>query len=302
VDGKRDRYHLEKRYLRKDRQQVWGSVNVSLAPGEGSQRPFCLSVVEDITARRRQVEHHRQAGKMDALARMAGELVFRLNHVMLASLGSSQLLLETLPEQGAARDLLETVRDAVERSAGLTRQLMAFCARQMLNPTPVDLNALIQAQLPKVRSLAGATIEVATSFQPKLARIQADQAQLERVLLVLVQNAIEAMPAGGKLTLRTAHVDLPEHAGAEGDLPSGAHVELSVADTGRGLDEKSLERLYEPFFTTKEQGRGNGLGLAAVHGIVKQTGGHIEVESELDRGTTFRLHFPRSVETVLDVA
>jgi PAS domain S-box-containing protein len=301
VDGQRDHYYLEKRYLRKDRQVVWGSLNVSLVPAEGPQQPFCLSIIEDVTDRRRQEEHLRQTAKMDALARMAGEVVFRLNQVMLTSLGSSQLLLESLPEQAAARDLVVTVRDAVDRSAALTRQLMAFCQRQILSLATVDLNALLRSALPQIRRLAGDRVEVITRLQPQPARVDVDRVQIERALLTLVQNAIEAMPDGGKLIVQTAPFHYGDHPEGAAGLPEGPHVVLSVTDTGCGMDERTVERLYEPFFTTKEQGRAGGLGLAAVYGIVKQCGGQIEVDSQPGHGTTLRLCFPRTQDTKDDL-
>jgi PAS domain S-box-containing protein len=296
VDGKRDRYHVEKRYRRKDRATVWGSVTVGLVPGGGSQRPFCLAAIEDITRQKQTQEGRQRAAKLDALARMAEELVVRLNHVMLASLGSSQLLMESLPNESPARELVASVREGVERSATLTRQLVAFASRQLLSPEPCDLNAIVRRLLPRIQRSAGDHIQVETVLEPSLARVQADPTQLERAIWEIVENAIEAMPDGGELRIATCHSETP----SDRSEATQSQVVLAIRDSGVGMDDKALDRVFEPFFSTKQRIRDAGLGLAGVHGIIRQCGGHIDVASSPGEGTEFRILFPRSVETLLD--
>jgi nitrogen-specific signal transduction histidine kinase/CheY-like chemotaxis protein len=267
-----------------------------------SGRTVCLSVIEDISERKRREAHARNTLKMEALTRLAGEMVYRLNHLMLSTLGSSRLLLENMQADDRSRPLVESIRDTVDSAADLTRQLVAFCSREVVELTNMDLNALLQRLEPRLRELLGREIELRLKLAPGLAMVQADHEQLERVLLVLAANARDAMPQGGRLQIQTGVVEFPrDPAQAEPGWPQGTHVAITVSDTGCGMEPKTIDRLYEPFFSTKERGQTSGLGLAAAYGIIKQFGGHIEASSEIGRGSSFRIYLPVGPDTVFDL-
>jgi hypothetical protein len=192
-----------------------------------------------------------------------------------------------------------TIRDGVDQAVQLTRQLIAFCARQILTPTLVDLNATLLRLLPRLKGLLGPGVEVGTDLQPNLGRVSADAGQLEQVIQILAANARDAMPRGGKLTWKTRNLE-PAAPAIQSPGEAGSWVALSVTDSGCGMDEKLLDRIYEPFFTTKDQPQSSGMGLATAYGIIKQMEGRLEVVSELGRGTTFTIYLPRSLETVAD--
>ncbi|GMU91819.1 MAG: hypothetical protein AMXMBFR4_08770 [Candidatus Hydrogenedentota bacterium] len=247
----------------------------------------------DNTERHLLEEQFRQAQKMEAVGRLAGGIAHDFNNLLSAILGYSDLLLESLSaDQEASRDL-RTIKDASERAASLTRQLLAFSRRQTMVPRVVDIN-LITKDLERILSrLIGEDIDVVAQLANEIAPIKIDPSQLEQVILNLAINARDAMPAGGKLTIETANVQLDEdYARRHVGVQPGPYVMLAVSDTGHGMDQETLSRIFEPFFTTKEEGRGTGLGLSTVYGIVKQGGGHIGVYSETGRGTVFKVYFP----------
>ncbi|MGH7418125.1 MAG: ATP-binding protein, partial [Candidatus Rokuibacteriota bacterium] len=198
------------------------------------------------------------------------------------------LLLDT-PRGATTREEIEIIRDAALRAQELIRQLLAFSARQVLQPAIIDLNALVKNLGRMLRRLIGEDLALATELAPDLGAVRVDPGQVEQVLVNLAVNARDAMPDGGRLTIRTANVDVAE----AGERPSGPYVLVEVADTGIGMDPGTLTRVFEPFFTTKERGKGTGLGLATVYGIVRQSGGRIAVSSTAGAGTTFRIHLPR---------
>jgi CheY-like chemotaxis protein len=206
--------------------------------------------------------------------------------------GYSDLLLQTLPANDPSRELIEEISKAGHRAGGLTRQLLAFSRRQVLAPTIVDVNDVVRDTERMLRRVIGEDITLATALDARLGAVRIDRGQLEQTLLNLAVNARDAMPLGGRLTIETLMVELPE------DHPSGArpgwrrHVCLTVTDTGTGMSEDVRSRLFEPFFTTKAPGKGTGLGLAVVHGFVKQSGGEVEVHSGVGDGTRFRIFLP----------
>ncbi|HKC55006.1 MAG TPA: response regulator [Vicinamibacterales bacterium] len=230
---------------------------------------------------KRQLEEQlNHAQKMEAIGQLAGSVAHDFNNVLTAILGFSELALGGMAPDAAERgDLLE-IRNAGERAAGLTRQLLAFSRQQVLQPKVHDLNELVNAVLPMLRRLLFENIDVVLSLQPNAAKIKIDATQLEQILINLVVNARDAMPRGGRLTI-----------GTRSDAAAGS-VALIVADTGEGMDEATRARIFEPFFTTKGAGKGTGLGLATVQRIVKQCDGSIEVTSEPRNGTMFRVNLP----------
>ncbi|MGH9826074.1 MAG: hybrid sensor histidine kinase/response regulator, partial [Blastocatellia bacterium] len=231
--------------------------------------------------------------KMEAIGRLAGGIAHDFNNLLTAMIGYSQLALAGIDEADPVRDHVEQFLKASNRATALTSQLLAFARRQTLQPMVLDLNSLVREVDQLLRRLLGPDIELATVFSPSRVRVKADPGQIEQVIVNLAVNARDAMPDGGKLTIQTVSLHLPspesEH---KVELPSGDYVMLSVSDSGCGVDAETAARIFEPFFTTKGIGKGTGLGLSTVYGIVKQSSGHITVESEVGQGTTFRVYLP----------
>ena len=237
----------------------------------------------------------RQAQKMEAVGRLAGGVAHDFNNLLTVIRGYSELLLGRLGPHDAMRKDMEEVKKAADRASGLTRQLLAFSRRQFIAAKVVDLNALVANMDGMLRRLIGEDIvEICAELDPVAGAIKADPGQIEQVIMNLVVNARDAMPKGGRLTIETRNVTIGEEVrlDAVGVAP-GSYVLLAVCDTGHGMDAETRSHLFEPFYTTKEKGKGTGLGLSTVYGIVKQSGGSIIVESAPDRGTTFRIYFPR---------
>jgi CheY-like chemotaxis protein len=231
---------------------------------------------------------------MEVLGRLAGGVAHDFNNLLTAITGYSELALADLDKGGAQRDDLESIKRAAARASSLTRQLLAFSRKQVLEPKVVDLNSLVTNLEKMLRRLIGEDITLVAELAPNLGRVAADPGQIEQVVLNLAVNARDAMPQGGRLTIETRNVDWEDSTRTSngGDLQR-AYVGLAITDTGCGMDDKTKSRIFEPFFTTKEVGKGTGLGLATVYGIVEQSGGHIEVTSEIDRGSAFRVFLPR---------
>ena len=253
-----------------------------------------LVVAHDVTERKRLEAQLLQSQKLEAVGQLAAGVAHDFNNLLNVITGYSELLLRSLPAKGTDRDRTEQVRRAAERGAGLTRQLLAFSRRQVLEPRVLDLNAALADVQSMLTRLIGEDIKIVTSFDPALGRVFADPGQMEQVLVNLVVNARDAMPEGGSLVLETSNVGLDEaYARTHPEARAGAHVRLAVSDTGHGMDAATASRIFEPFFTTKPRGKGTGLGLATVHGIVQQSGGHVDVYSEPGHGTTFKIYLPR---------
>jgi PAS domain S-box-containing protein len=263
----------------------------------GGQVEYYSTIARDLSERLGLEEQIRQAQKMDAIGKLAGGIAHDFNNLLCIINGYSMILLQELPEGNLMRAQLEQVCKAGERAASLTRQLLAFSRKQMLAPQVLNLNSLVSDMERMLHRLIGEDILLVTHLGPVLASVRADKGQLEQVLLNLAVNARDAMPQGGKITLSTANIVL-DGAALKGkpEVPPGQYVMLMVSDTGCGMMPDVLARVFEPFFTTKPAGKGTGLGLSTVYGIVKQSGGHIEVESQPRRGTTFRVYLPRLEE------
>lgn len=250
--------------------------------------------IRDISQRKKVEDQLRQSQKLEAVGQLAGGVAHDFNNLLTVVLGCSELLLQTVPTDHWQRPLVEDMLRAGERGAGLTRQLLAFSRQQMLKVQLIDVSPTIQAACKMLARLIGEDVALVTDFDPRTGTVEMDPVQIEQVLMNLIVNARDAMPRGGRITVKTAAiVVLPDEPMRPLNCPPGDYVRLSVSDTGSGMTPEVQARLFEPFFTTKPMGKGTGLGLATVHGIVGQAKGFITLHSEIDRGTTFHVHIPR---------
>jgi signal transduction histidine kinase/CheY-like chemotaxis protein len=295
-------HNFETQFRRRDGTIIWvRDSGRAVRDDEGRVLSYEGSL-EEITERRRLEEQLRQAQKMEAIGRLAGGVAHDFNNLLTAMMGYTGLVLETLSPNDPMRSDIEGIQKTAERASNLTRQLLAFARKQVIHPAVLNPNDLILNVDKMLRRLIGEDIELVTLPAPNLGQVKADPGQLEQVLLNLAVNARDAMPRGGKLTVETNNVTLDEdYASQHVDVPAGEYVLLSVSDTGIGMTEEVKTHLFEPFFTTKERGKGTGLGLATCFGIVKQSGGHIEAYSEVNRGTTFKIYLPRLKEAISPV-
>jgi len=238
-----------------------------------------------------------QAQKIETVGQLAGGIAHDFNNLLTVINGYSDVLLHRLGETDPSRREVGEIRKAGERAAALTRQLLAFSRKQVMEAKSIDLNEIVSGMCVMVRRLIGENIRLSTALEPDLMTIHADPGQVEQVMLNLSVNARDAMPAGGTITISTANVELAAPEDRDGyTVPAGRYARFGVADTGCGMDEETKARMFEPFFTTKERGKGTGLGLASVYGIVKQNGGHIRAHSAPGRGTSFEVYFPAREE------
>jgi PAS domain S-box-containing protein len=255
-------------------------------------------IAEDVTARRALEDELRHAQKIEAVGRLAGGIAHDFNNLLTAIFGFSDLALEQLDADHPARPEVQEVRKAAESAASLTRQLLAFSRKQVLQPCVLNLNDSVERMHALLQRVIGEHIGLVTTLSPSLHDVFADPGQLEQVVMNLAINARDAMPNGGRLTIETTNVtfetvDLARKRGGMGDF-----VRVTISDTGQGMEETVRARLFEPFFTTKERGRGTGLGLATVYGVVRQSGGFIWVDSVPGQGATFTLDFPRATNVM----
>ena len=290
----RPKFILEERNTdaRTGRQRWFQVIKVPLRSADGA--PHVLGVATEITQRKELENQLRQAQKMEAVGQLAGGIAHDFNNVLTAILGYTRLLLKESELGARQRDDITEIEEAAQRAASLTRQLLAFSRKQVMQPTVLNVNEVVQGMRTLLRRLIGEHITLVAAFDPEPVFVRADQGQLQQVIVNLSVNARDAMPAGGTLMLATARVDLD--AAFKGSHPGstvGPHVRLLVSDSGTGMDAEVRRRVFEPFFTTKPVGKGSGLGLATVYGIVKQSGGYIDVESQPGHGSTFTIYLPR---------
>ena len=284
---------LEVRWRRKD----GGAITVRLS-GRGTSGPDELDnvleiIAEDVTERRALEDQFRQAQKMEAVGRLAGGVAHDFNNLLMVISGYTEVLLDELKAHEDLQSKAEAIQQAADRATTLTRQLLAFSRKQLLELKVVDVNAIVSDMERLLRPLIGETVELSTHLKPDVGHTRADAGQLEQVIMNLVVNARDAMPMGGKVLIQTERVELDARRREHSLIPPGPYVLLSVSDTGAGMDKETQSRIFEPFFTTKEKGKGTGLGLSTVYGIVKQSGGFIFAHSEMGEGTTFRIYLPR---------
>jgi two-component system cell cycle sensor histidine kinase/response regulator CckA len=273
-----------------------GLIDVEIATSafDFQGRSATLVVARDITARRTLEDQLRHAQKMEAVGRLAGGVAHDFNNLLGIIMGYAAIVLRHLPPNDPMRSKIEQIHKASERGAALTRQLLAFSRKQVLQPKIIDLNLIVGDMESMLRRLIGENIELVTVAGEHLGRIKADLGQVGQILLNLALNARDAMPNGGTLSLETANVQLDEaYCSAHADVLPGRYVMLAVADTGSGMDAEVQKHIFDPFFTTKQEGKGTGLGLATVYGIVKQSGGYIWLYSEPDHGSIFKIYLPR---------
>ena len=250
-----------------------------------------VSARHDVTEMVRLEDQLRQAQKMESIGRLAGGVAHDFNNLLTVISGYSDLLLRDLEQPPNLRDYVAEIRRAAGNAASLTQQLLTFSRRQIIKPRPMDLNQVVSEIERLVQRLVGEDIEVITVLDPSLGMVRMDADQMNQILMNLAANARDAMPQGGRLTLLTSNIQF--RAGVGSAATSGRAVLLTVIDTGVGMSEETRQQIFEPFFTTKKKGRGTGLGLSTVYGIVEQNGGRIEVQSEPGKGTTFRVYLPR---------
>ena len=255
-----------------------------------------VSICEDLTERREMERQFRHAQKMDAVGRLAGGIAHDFNNLLNVISGYGELALMRLHADDPIARYLQGIRQAVERGGSLTRHLLAFSRQQLLEPTVINLNQVVEEMSDMLRRVIGPTIELSTSFESRLRPIKVDRGELDHLIMNLVVNARDAMPNGGKLEIRTANatIDTRNSVALAHRAQPGEYVVLSVGDSGMGIDSQTQQRIFEPFFTTKEFGKGTGLGLSIVYGIVQQSGGFITVQSELGHGSTFEVYLPQA--------
>jgi PAS domain S-box-containing protein len=286
--------NLEVQWKRKDGSPITVRLSGRVVSASGEPSDVLEIIAEDITERRVLEDQFRQAQKMEAVGRLAGGVAHDFNNLLMVINGYTEVLLEQTGASHPFRQKVEAIQQAADRATTLTRQLLAFSRKQFLELKLVDVNAIVGDMERLLRPLIGENIELIAKLAMDLGRTRADAGQIEQVIMNLVVNSKDAMPSGGKIIIQTANVSLDDDLRRECSyIQPGPYLMLSISDTGVGMDKETQSRIFEPFFTTKEKGKGTGLGLSTAYGIIKQSGGYVFVQSELGRGTTFRIYLPQ---------
>jgi PAS domain S-box-containing protein len=274
-------------------------IEATISQVKTSSEKFYTVMLRDISVRKRTEEQLRQTQKMEAVGRLAGGIAHEFNNYLAIIMGYTELLERETVGNESLRPNLSEIKGANQKVASLTRQLLAFGRKQVIELTEVDLNSTVWETHKLLRRLIPVTIELIPKLQGDLGKVKADPAQVQQILINLVLNARDSLPeGGGKIFIETEEVDLdPEYASRQLDVQPGRYVMLSVEDTGIGMDHETLSHIFEPFFTTKEEGKGTGLGLSTTYGIVKQSGGHLTVASVPGKGSTFRIYLPKQADS-----
>lgn len=301
--GKEDVDYASIRYIRKDGETISVQTSDSLIRGPDGLPMYCVTHITDVTEREKASrdketlqEQLRQAQKMEAVGQLAGGVAHDFNNILAVVLNYAEFVTESLDEDHVGQPDLQQIIKAGERGALLVHQLLAFSRQEVIQPTVIDLNEIVSGMAVLLARSVGEDIQLDIDTHSGLPLTKADHGQIEQILLNLVVNARDAMPNGGRIQIRTGDVDLESEALL--GLPAGHYVKLTVTDTGTGIDDETIEHIFEPFFTTKVRGEGTGLGLATTYGIVKQAGGGIYVESEVDTMTSFVVYFPVTDEEI----
>jgi PAS domain S-box-containing protein len=277
-------------------------VDVRLSAFERGGKRTVVAAVRDVSVERALEQRLQQTQRMEAIGRLAGGIAHDFNNIITVVTNHATFAKEELPPDSRAHEDLDVIQQSAEQAARLTAQVLAFSRKQIVQPRSLSLNQAV-AELDKLlRRSLGEDVELQVVLAENLWTVRADPSQVEQILMNLAVNARDAMRHGGKLTVETENVTLDqEYADEHPEVMPGEYVRLSVSDTGEGIPESVRAKIFEPFFTTKEQGKGTGLGLATVHGAVRQMGGHVWVYSEVGRGTTFKIYLPRSAQSALSL-
>jgi len=288
---------IEIKILNNKKQERWVENHISLVKKDG--KPYALQVISmDITERKRLEEQLQQAQKMEAIGRLAGGVAHDFNNQLSVIMNASELIKGTFDKNDPRNEHFNMIVSAADQAASLTKQLLAFSRKQIVEPVVLDLNQVAANLQKMLRRLIGEDIDLQIALEQESVYTKVDRVQIEQVIFNLAVNARDAMPEGGTLKIETAKTFLDEeYARSRFSIAPGFYVVLSVSDTGMGMDRETLSHVFEPFFTTKEIGKGTGLGLATVYGIIKQSGGDISVYSEPSTGTTFRIYLPLIMPT-----
>jgi two-component system, cell cycle sensor histidine kinase and response regulator CckA len=286
------------RWKRKDEKVITVRLNGRVFNNPAEAADVLEVIAEDVTEQRALENQFRQAQKMEAVGRLAGGVAHDFNNLLTVISGYTEVLLERTQAHHPLYPKIQAIHQATERATSVTRQLLAFSRKQMLELKVVDINAIVIEMERLLRPLIGENVELETRLTRDLGRTRADAGQIEQVMMNLVVNSKDAMPGGGRITIQTenAHLHKDELSREHPYIHPGSYVVLSVSDNGHGMDKETQARIFEPFFTTKEKGKGTGLGLSTVYGIVKQSGGYILVDSQVGQGTSFRIYLPRVEE------
>ncbi len=291
---------VEAKWKRRDGSQITVRISGRAVSSADEPADVLEAIAEDVTERRVLEDQFRQSQKMEAVGRLAGGVAHDFNNLLMVISGYTEVILSNLNPGDPLHEKGQAIQQAADRATTLTRQLLAFSRKQLLELKVVDVNAIVQDMERLLRPLIGENVELIAKLTPDSVHTRADAGQLEQVLMNLVVNAKDAMLNGGRLTLRTQSMAVDDnHRWGQTFIRPGHYVILSVSDTGMGMDKETQSRIFEPFFTTKEKGKGTGLGLSTVYGIVKQSGGYVMVQSEKGLGTTFNIYLPR-VEAAAD--